>query len=210
MVIAPSASATTIETINFDSLSSTASSQDVIDYLADFGLTVSGMTQGTSLQIFDDRTVYGGGYITASSPHMCLAQGGSANAISYTLTSEVPLESFSFTRVTELAGPSGGTSYPDWNAQVFAGTTLIGSVGEGWHSLWGSDANPAHTYSFTGNGITSVTFSGDGHGSAAFNSVIIDDLHGEPLAVPEPAALSLSAVGAVALLFSRRRKISQG
>jgi hypothetical protein len=211
LLTAASASATSIDTtgtINFDTLSSTASHQDVIDYLSDFGVTVSGVTPGTSLAIFDDSLTYGGDVIAAPSPHMCLGQIGSANAISYTLNALVPLASLSFTRVTELPGAGGGTSYPEWNAQVYAGTELIGSVGEGLHSIWTGESNPAHTYSFTGPGITSVRFSSDGYGYAAFNSVLIDDLQGVP--VPEPSAVVLSGVGAIALLFARRRRSSRG
>ncbi|MGD0382817.1 MAG: PEP-CTERM sorting domain-containing protein [Thermoguttaceae bacterium] len=165
------ASLATADVINFDSI---PSGQSVTDYLAEYGITVSGLTSGTSLLVSDDRTVYGGGIVEASSPYYYLSQGGSSNAIAFTLNFDTPLESLSFTRITEKGG-SSGTIYPEWSYQVF-------------------------------DNITSIEFSGNGYGTAAFCSALIDDIVTEP--VPEPATFLLVGMGIACLAFYgwRRRK----
>lgn len=202
------ASFATAETINFDSLSNGTTGTTLNNYLAGYGITVSGLTSGTYLEAADDRLVYEGGYVEASSPHIYLTQGGISSAISYTLNFQTPLSSLAFTRITVKGGPNSGngTIYPEWSFQVFEGSSQIASGGQGYYSLWNPNIDAAQTYSFTGQGITSVRFSGNGYGEAAFCSALIDDIVTQP--VPEPSTFALLGMGVAGMAFFgwRRRQ----
>ena len=169
------AQAQNTQTADFDSLPYGTTGTALQSYLAGYGMTITGMGAGTVAEVYDDRIVYGGGVLLASSGHMYFYLGGAHTGVSCTLTFDPPLTSLSFTRITELAKGSG-TAYPDWSATVYEGATVNGSVGESAYSLWGSNVNPAKTYTFLGSRITSVTFYGNGHNFAAFDGPFIDDI----------------------------------
>lgn len=182
--------------VDFDSLSHGATGAQIDAYLSSYGITISNATLGSSVGAQDDRITYGGGIVAASSGHIYLAQWGGGNPVTYTLNFEPALVELSFTRITELPG-SGGTAYPWWEAKVFAGASQVGYASESLHAIWPGESNPAHVYSFSHEGITSIQFTGDHYGYAAFSQVMIDDLTLTP--VPEPCGWVLAMMGALGL-----------
>ncbi len=189
--------------VDFDSLAQGTTGAQMQAYLAGYGITISNATAGSSVGAQDDRIVYGGGVVAASSGHIYLAQWGGGNPVTYTLNFEPALVELAFTRITELPG-SGGTAYPWWEARVFAGTTQVGYVSQAIHAVWPGESNPAQVYSFSHEGITSIRFTGDHYGYAAFGQVMIDDLTTTP--VPEPSGLTLVAMVALGLAAFRQRR----
>ena len=171
--------------ITVDTLSNGDSGSTIWSYLAGYGVSVSGVNpSGTDLLAMDDRLVYGGGIVGATSGHMYLGILPGAWGVGFTLNFNTPLAALSFKRITEFPGPYG-SAYPEWSATVYQGGTALGTVGEAAYSLWPwNGSNPAQTYNFTGAGITSVTFSGNAYGFAGFCGPQIDDIALTP--TPEP------------------------
>jgi hypothetical protein len=147
-------------------------------YLRRFGVTVTDITPGTQVYIVNDKNVYQGRTLRASSGHNVLTQGSSTEPVSFKLTLAEPAKMVQFTRPKLIAGVNG-ISFPEWSAQAFDGSgKIIGdSVGEplGRGPTYYHDI-PAKTFVFTGPGIKSVSFSSKNHHFAAFSAVVIDDL----------------------------------
>jgi hypothetical protein len=186
--------------MNFDSVDVTTS-VDATSYLASFGITITnatldGVPKSGSVLIFNDQHYYSGNVVVASSPHNFLEGGcGSTSwSNSYTLNFSTPLESLSFTRIAYTTG--GGAQTPGWNATAYIGATAIGSVGS--PNINQDYAAPAHTYAFSGAGITSLTITGYEHNTAALSSVPLDDFYMTPV-LPEPATLLLVGLGGLVL-----------
>ena len=188
------------DVITFDTLSHGDTGSTIRSYLAGYGVSVTGVyPSGTDIYAMDDRIVYGGSDM-ASSGHMYLGLMPGIWGVGYTLNFNTPLTSLAFTRIRELPV----AAYPEWSATVYQGGTAFETVGEAAYSLW-SGSNPAHTYTFTGAGITSVTFSGNAYGFAAFCGPLIDDIVLN--SVPEPgqwAMMGLTFCGVAGYLIRRR------
>jgi Tol biopolymer transport system component len=163
--------------IDFDALNAFGNNagigdRQLADYLARFGIKVTGNTS-PRIAVFDERNVYEGKAIKASSGRGVLMQQG-GNPVAYTLEFATPLKSISFNRVALIAGPSGIT-HPVWKAvaQDANGKTLA----EAGETTISSYTNlPPRTFSLTGPGIKRLVVTGDHKGFAAFSSVVLDNL----------------------------------
>ena len=162
------------QTLNLDSVNAAAASVNATSYLANYGITLSGLSPGTTVSIFNNQNVYGGMAASPSSAPNLMTQIGSNSAVTYTLNFASPLDSFRFTRPMLVAGPSGIT-HPQWSAHAFnSAGQEVASAGEG---LIGSFSNvPANTFTLSGSGITSVRFDSNCFNFAAFSAVLLDDL----------------------------------
>ena len=197
-------------TLDFDSVNATAAPSGVnaSAYLAGYGITLSGVTGGTTVVIMNDSNLYGGQPVVPASTPNVLTQMGSNAPVSFTLNFSSLLDSFSFTRPQMLPGPSGIT-HPAWQAYAFAGATQIGSASAGLIASFA--IVPAATYTLNGPGISSVRFDSQNHNFAAFSAVLLDNmvLTGPGIgAVPEPSSILLMGSGLVGLGLYGRRKMA--
>lgn len=198
--------------LNFDSVNASGGPVDPTAYLAGYGITLTG---NNPVFIFSDQEYYGGGVVAASSPNNFLLQHtlGSPNGITYTLNFSTALTDLSFTRIQQVTP----NAVAQWTATAYAGATAVGSVSEGYFG----GTEPAHTYSIadsdflTNGGITSLTITANGAGTAGIPSAPIDDLTlNEVNAVPEPGSAGVVVafgLGAVALCGrAPRRRFQSG
>jgi len=143
-------------------------------YLAAADITLSDVTTGTQVVIFDLRRFYEGQAIKAASGNNGLTQVPSNDPVSFTLNFKTPLQSVLFTRPLLLAGPTGVT-FPEWKATALdAKGQELDTAGEGSSGYY-SDA-PAKTFTLKGPGIKAVRFDSNNHHFAAFNAAVLDDL----------------------------------
>lgn len=195
--------------IDFDGVDASAAEVDATGYLAANGVTLSGVTPGSHVNITSDQQFYNTpGIVFAASGHNFLLQNGLNTQQSFTLIFSTPLTSLSFTRITETGGPTfGGNSFAPWTAEAFQGTTQIGQYGESGYSIFGpQNIHSAQVYTFTGTGITSVQFDGNDQNFYGTSSVLLDNLTLTP--VPEPTTLALCGLGILGALAMRRRSKS--
>ncbi|MBX9579480.1 MAG: PEP-CTERM sorting domain-containing protein, partial [Gemmataceae bacterium] len=198
--------------INFDALAAHGVPGGVVgpplaDYLAGYGVSLTDVTPGTEVVVYDARDIYADIQpVVPPSPFNVIAQQGSLDPISYTLTFAVPQDFFRLTRPYIRAGDTG-VALPAWAAYAYDSSgNLLDSVGEDAFSIF-SDL-PAQQFSLNGPNIDHVTIASDNGHFAAFGSVILDDftLSAVPTATtPEPGSLVLAGVGAVGVAAARRR-----
>lgn len=143
-------------------------------YLAAFGVTLSDVTQGTQVVLYDLRKTYEGQAITAVSGNNALTQVGSNDPVSFTLNFKTPLQAVKFTRPKLIAGPTGIT-FPGWKATALDATGR--ALDESGESLGGyySDA-PPKTFTLKGTGIKALRFDSNNNHFAAFSAIVLDDL----------------------------------
>ena len=166
------AAAPVVATINFDDAPAGTSGTALSSYFANYGITLSAAGANAIPTIDDDRNIYGGGIVNATTGHNLLGESGGF-PVSYNVTFAHALTSFAFDRVQENAGPSG-SSYPQWTATAFdAQGHVLGTVGEGETLVFGSPVPAAH-YVLTGADIAYVTFTGNDQGHDGFANVLTD------------------------------------
>ncbi len=189
--------------MNFDSVNVGSGAADATAYLALYGVILTDVSTPGSVYIESDQNFYGGGAVSASSPHNFLLQQVGGTGESYTLDFNTPLESLTFTR----CAIGGGTASAIWSATAYEGVTDLGSVGDPY--IDGDTGTAAQTYTFTASigsgGINSLIVYGNPENFAALGSAPLDDFYMTP--VPEPSAAALLGLGSlVALLRSRRSR----
>ena len=191
-------SAASTVTINFDSVSPTAAGIDPTAYLASYGVTLSGVSPSDPM-IYSDLAFYGAGVVAASSGHNFLLQQSAVNGGTFTLNFGNALTNVEFTRIANVAYNAVGY----WSVTAYAGASVVGSAFE-YNGL--GSFSPA-TYSFSGAGITSLAFYGNGYNYAGISSVMIDDLKLTSVdSVPDTAGtLGLLGMALAGLIGLRRR-----
>jgi hypothetical protein len=167
-------------------------------------VAITSQTANTVVSIQDERDIYAGAAIVAPSPHNVFGQQGSNDPVSYTLTFATPLSSLSFTRPAAI----NGAIMPQWSAHALNVANFdMGSVGEssGYYT-----SAQTYTLGAFASPITSLRIDSNNGHFAAFNAVLIDDLH-LVAAVPVPSAAKLGTVALLLIVGAnvyRKRKMN--
>jgi hypothetical protein len=204
------------DTVNFDSVSTTASpyyvaGAPVTDYLAQYGITMVNNTAGTSVDILCANASYnasctsGPGAIAAPSGANVLTQQGYIYGESYTLYFSNSLSSLSF----DLARATSSNLFALWNATAYnASNATLSSVGGGGSG----QSYSVLSYSLAGPNIDHVTFTSNCFGACG-EQLAIDDLSApeikEAVATPEPTSLVLLGSGLLGLGGAIRKKLAR-
>jgi len=163
--VAPAAPSGSV-TLDFDSVTPNAGKGTA--YLASYGITLTNITPSGPAGVVDIVNFSGPGSLWLND-NFLIQNGAGAVPCSYTMNFSTPLLSISFKR---FATPPNLTTEPVWSATAYVGSEPVGTVGESRDS-WGN--SPARSFTLTGNGITSLTISANGFGTAALGSVPLDD-----------------------------------
>jgi hypothetical protein len=154
--------------INFDDFTS-----NISNYLAQFDITVTDVSDDTQLQVLGQSAFLAGSSVTASSSPNVFTQTGESDTMSFTLQFAEPLQAVQFTRPKLRVGASGIT-HPEWTARAYdAAGVELDSVGEEF--LFSYVDVDSTTFSLQGDGIYTVTFESDNARYAAFDAVLLDD-----------------------------------
>lgn len=203
-LLAPSAYAATVN-VDFDSLSvapgSYVTGAPVTDYLAEYGITLSGMSAGE-----DAGVLYAPTYMDVpSSPNVFTVWG--ANPATVTLNFSTLIDNFSFDRVGTFAAysPSGTTRGP-WSATAYdASNSVLGTVGEGYIATYGD--LPTQTFTLAATGIDHIFFTGDHLGYAGSSMPIMDNLSfTTPVPEPDTYAMLMAGLGLMGWVARRRKQ----
>jgi hypothetical protein len=160
--------------VNFDSLPASGgpvAGSELSDYLAGFGVTLSHVTPGTQVGVYDSRTV-SDGRLVPPSPFNIIAQAGSSGPVSYELDFSSPQDSFSVTRPFFHPG-STGYLLPEWHAYAYDSSgNLLASTGEFTKAVFFD--LPAEQFVLNVPGIDHVVIASDGHNVAAIAATLDD------------------------------------
>jgi len=166
--------------LNFDELDASyddpeghGGRREATSYLARYGITISGKTDGTMIAIFDTSNLYQGEVLVTTSLRNVLTQLKGCDLF-FTLNLPGLMQMVSFTRPKLLAGVTG-IVFPGWEAQALdeAGK-ILETVGDPLGISSYSNV-PARTFVLRGPGIKAVRFHSTTN-NAAFQAVLIDDL----------------------------------
>ncbi len=215
LAMSPAAYATPI-TVDFDALNALGSpvgGASLDNYLSTFGITLSGITAGTQVSVFDQQDIYDPPAVDAPSDPNVLMQHGMNGPISFTVNFGVLQDYFSFTRVGLIPGTPSGITHPAWTAYAYDALNNQVDV-ESAGVVASYTYVPPQSYTLTGPNIAKVTFSAN-NVFTAFSNVVLDDFvlpNGAPNPIPEPGSLILALTGIVAVggfRCMRRRQQSQ-
>jgi len=167
------------------------------NYLAGYGITLSDITPGTDVYINDQST---SAWNNTSSPPNVLRQLFLQGPQSYRMNFASPLEELGFTR-SGIDGDAvpGGISYCEWTVTAYNSSgVLLGSAHE---DMWFTYSHvPSAPFTLLGPDIAYAVVASNNHYYAGFPSVVLDDF-----VIPEPATLSLLALGGLAMIQRKRR-----
>ena len=165
--------------IDFDAVNAgtgPASGSALSAYLANYGVSVSNVTAGTTLAVQEGQNVTdqsGNPLTSAYSQPNLLTQYGASGPISYTLVFNTPCTSVSWER-TALLTSGGGLVGPSWSAYAFdMNGNEISQTGEG-QSL-SLTSVPARAFTLYGSNIACVTFAGN-NTLSALDTLPLDNL----------------------------------
>ncbi|MGD0816085.1 MAG: Ig-like domain-containing protein [Verrucomicrobiota bacterium] len=165
--------------IDFDAVNAStgpASGAALTAYLANYGVSVSNVTGGTTLAVQEGQNVIDGSgnqLTTAFSQPNLLTQFGTNGPISYTLVFNTPCTSVSWERAALLAS-GGGLVGPSWSAYAFdINGNEISQVGEG--QILSLTSMPAKAFTLYGSNIAYVTFAAD-NTLSPLDTLPLDDL----------------------------------
>lgn len=185
-------------TINFDGIgtSTHVTGAGLDAFLATYGVSVSGGSGASAVDVINNASFYGGGALsTAPDTNFFMQQSGDSGQ-TFTLDFSTPLENVTFTRPELLAGPNGIVAAA-WSETAYNGMNAeVGSLSGGMIASY-LDV-PAQTYTITGADITSVAFWSDGYGTAGIEGIPMTDLR-LTAAVPEPPTPLLFGLGLMAM-----------
>ena len=208
--LTPIAYADTV-TINFDSFAippiTPLTGTPVTDYLAGYGVTLSGMLPGEVAFIIN---LPGPPYEVPSPPNVFSANGGFNGVNTLTLNFSTPVDNFSFDRIGTYAYPGSpsGTVMGPWSATAYNTSNVsLGTVGNGWIATY--DEVPIESFTFAAQGISHIDFLGNSFNYAGFALPCIDNLTFTTTSVPEPSTLFLLGSGLMGLggiAWRRHRK----
>jgi len=207
-------------TVDFDALDATApegvTGSALDSYLAGYGISISNVFINGSppvppadsyILVLDDRKIYGGTAVVASSVHNIMTQGGSNDPVSFQLNFSSLVDNFGFTRPKLTPDSSSGITHPWWRAEAYdASNNLLGSMGENHIGSY-SDV-PAYTFTLPYSDIDHVIIKSNNVGEA-FSAVLIDDIKFEGTPIPEPATMLLLGSGLIGLAGFRRKKFKK-
>lgn len=164
--------------VDFDALNASkgaVTGAPLTEYLAQFGITLSGLTPGTRVEVLDTRAIYDGKAARATSSPNVITQGGSTKAVAWTMNFRAALEKVTFTRVALIADPSSGITHPGWSVIALDGNGKeVDCVTE---KLISSFVDvPAATFTLRGPGIAAIRVESNARDFTAFGAVLIDDL----------------------------------
>ncbi len=205
-ILAPGAYADTVN-VTFDQLSippgSSVTGAPVTNYLAGYGISLSGMLSGESASIVNASSIQW--MATPSLPNVFIV-GGINPIDTFTLNFSSVVDNFSFDRVGNIAAysPSGTTKGP-WSATAYdASNNILGSVGEGYIGTY-ADV-PTQTFTLADTGIAYIAFTGNSYNFAGTNLPVMDNLSFTTSPVPEPETYAMMLVGLGLLGFMARRR----
>lgn len=172
--------------IDFDQADTRQGSISAEDYLHQFGISISDVTENTDVAVLRDDASYGGLAFAAPSAPNVLTQlcptTPQTFPVTFTLRFNQPVYRLTFVRARLLAVSPSGITHPAWSARAFdadgkelsnTGEHLVRNVGV-------SNNEPARTFTLEGPNIVAVRFDSDnrldGKPFAAFCAVLIDNL----------------------------------
>lgn len=197
------------DTVNFDSINTSGSpyfvNLNTVNYLAQYGITLSNATPGTNVAALCGSC--GGNTIVGSSSPNVLIQFGNNSGESFTLNFANPLSSLSFYLSGNSKNGGSGTLVSSWSVTAYnASHVAIGSVGD--PSLFATfSAFAPQQYTLNGPGIASITIFSDCFNvcgtQASFDDLSSPDLH----QAPEPGSMVLLGSGLLGAAGAVRRKL---